>query len=450
MINKRLHQRTSIGSPAPALLPTPNRPKLRTPMSDQAAPPAPYSPQPHRAWRECAQCGLISHLPARRPGFVADCPRCLHALWPMQRHHHSFPLACAFAGLVFYIFAVTAPFLEISAYGRFALARLVTGPSQLLAQGFGAVAALVFAVTLIFPVAKLGILIITLSGLQILPRPWLRALFRLYVPLSPWAMIDVYLLGFLVAYTRLTATAEVHLDTALFALIGCMLATAAADGSLDHEAVWSTLDGTIAGPPAPDGVTMGCHRCHALLTARPGQACPRCGTVLHPRQPHAISRAWSLTIASAFLYIPANIYPFMAFTKFARTQDFTIMHGIIELAQVGLWPLALLVFFASITIPLVKLLTMTYILTATHTGSPDHLLLRTRAWRVLDFIGRWSMIDVFMVSILVALLRFGQFANVRANLGALCFACVVVLTMFAVSQFDPRLMWDAAEDDQTP
>ncbi len=419
-------------------------------MDTQPSPPASFTPQPLSAWRECTDCGLVSHLPTRRPGFVADCPRCAQALWPMQRRQHSFTLSCAIAALLFYLFAVLAPFLEIEAYGRFSQAHLTTGPAQLLSQGFGAVAALVFAVTLIFPALKLGILVITLSGLEILPKPWLRALFRWYEPLSPWAMLDVYLLGFLVAYTRLTATAFVHLDTALYALIGCMLASAAADGSLDHEAIWSSLDASAPSPLPPGAGAISCHLCRGLFTARPGDACPRCATPLHPRRAHAVSRGWALTLAAAFLYIPANIYPFMVVTKLARTQDFTIMHGIVELAEVGLWPLALLVFFASIAIPLLKLLTMSYILATTQLGHADALLLRTRAWRILDLIGRWSMIDIFMVSILVALLRFGQFVSVRADLGALCFAGVVVLTMFAVSEFDPRLMWDAARKDDTP
>jgi paraquat-inducible protein A len=109
-----------------------------------------------------------------------------------------------------------------------------------------------------------------------------------------------------------------------------------------------------------------------------------------------------------------------------------------------LWPLALLVFVASITIPLMKLLVLGYMLLSIQFRSPEHLLGRTKAYRLIDFIGRWSMIDVFMISILVALVRFGQFANIRAETGAPCFAAVVVLTIFAANCFDPRLMWDAA------
>ena len=150
--------------------------------------------------------------------------------------------------------------------------------------------------------------------------------------------------------------------------------------------------------------------------------------MLHDRKPDSISRSWALALAAGFLYIPANIYPVFIYTQLGQTQNFTIMSGIIELLGYGLWPLALLVFLASITIPLMKLLTLSYMLFNTQRGSDEHLLGRTISFRIIDFIGRWSMIDVFMISILVALVRFGQFANVRADTGAPCFAAVVVLT----------------------
>ena len=173
--------------------------------------------------------------------------------------------------------------------------------------------------------------------------------------------------------------------------------------------------------------------------------CQRCHAVLHHRKPRSISRSWALVIAAALLYLPANLYPVMQMTELASTRHFTIMGGIVELESYGLWPLALLVFFASICIPLAKLICLAYMLIQTQAGSASHLAGRTRTFKFVEFIGRWSMIDVFMISILVALVHFGQIAYVRAELGAACFAAVVVLTMFAVSVFDPRLMWDAAE-----
>jgi paraquat-inducible protein A len=405
-----------------------------------------------------------------RPELVADCPRCGHTLWRMRLNPFEFPIACGLAGLFFYIYAIIAPFLEISAYGRFQLARIETGPVQLSLGGFELVGMLVGAVTVIFPGVKLGLMLTTLIGLRtrLLPRPLLRILFRWYAPVSPWAMVDVYLLGFLVAYTRLIAIASVHLDTALYSLIGLMISLAAADAALDSEAVWRALDhGEPAHSPAAAPAAMfadeswrqastetpppiGCHCCGLINQPEHGARCRRCRTHLRRRKANSIARAWALLIAGAALYIPANIYPVLVITQLAVTRSYTIMGGIVELADYGLWPLAALVFMASITIPLLKLLTLAYMLIMTQCRSGAHLLGRTRAYRVIDFIGRWSMIDVFMISILVALVRFGQFANIRTDIGAPCFAAVVVLTIFAADCFDPRLMWDAADPAERP
>lgn len=415
--------------------------------------------QSGEGWRECPDCGLLCRLPPRYPGLVADCPRCGDVLWRMRKARRTYPLCCALAALLFYLFAIVAPFLEIQAFGRFSLADLDTGPKQFIAQGFGLAGVLVFIVTLIAPALKLSLLVITLGGLRVLPPGLLKFTFRWYHRLAPWAMLDVYLLGFLVAYTKLVALASVHLDTALYALIGCMVTMAAADGGVDDEQVWRTLGARTlqndtaqnrqpAAPPeapATPALRMGCHECGYVNIAQHGAPCQRCGSAVHERKPDSLNRAWAFLLAALAFYIPANIYPFMVLTTLAHSTAYTILGGIIELAQDGLWPLALLVFFASFTIPLMKIVLLGYMLISAHYRSTAHLRFRTYAYRIIDFIGRWSMIDVFMVSILIALLRFGQFASVHAAMGSVCFAAVVVMTIFAVEAFDPRLMWDAEQ-----
>ncbi len=412
-------------------------------------------------WRECPQCGLISALPPIQADRVAVCPRCRHALWQMSRHPFEIPLACGVSALLFYCFALIAPFLEISAYGRYQLANISTGPAELMGEGFQMVGWLVLGTTVIFPGCKLAILLIVLLGLKtrLLPASLLKELFRWYGPITPWAMIDVYLLGFLVAFTRITALASVHLDTALYSLIGVMLAMAAADATLDPETVWRALD--VAGhkaapvsagedlPPIQTSSTgvplgfIGCHCCDLVNRAEPGEHCRRCGVVLHKRKHDSINRSGALLLAAAMLYVPANIYPIMTMTEIAVAHPYTIMGGIVDLYEAGLWPLAALVFFASFTVPLMKIIMLGYLLAQTQTGSTKHLPGRTTIYRIIAFVGRWSMIDVFGLSILVALVQFAQFANFTAEIGATCFAAVVVLTMFAVDCFDPRLMWDA-------
>ncbi len=402
---------------------------------------------PHVALRDCPLCGLISTVPHNRRRIVADCPRCGSGLGRIWHPDIRVPTGWAVAAGLFYLFAVLGPFVDISIFGRYQLADIATGPVQLTLQGFDLVGFLVLAVTVVFPGLKLGIILTTLLGMR-LERPptrLLKAMFRWYPALGPWAMIDVYLLGFLVAYTRLTAMASVHLDLSMFALVGLMISMAALDGSLDTGLVWDRLDTDkrVESPPAGAGL-IGCHCCFLINRAVPGMVCTRCDTVLRDRKPDSIGRTWAFVIAALALYIPANIYPVMLITQLARTTPFTIMGGIVELFGAGLWPLGLLVLLASIAIPLIKLLSLICMLIEAQRPSGEHLRGLTAAYRFVDFIGRWSMIDVFMVSILVALVRFGQFANVAAATGAACFAGVVVLTMFAVSSFDPRLLWDGA------
>lgn len=149
-------------------------------------------------------------------------------------------------------------------------------------------------------------------------------------------------------------------------------------------------------------------------------------------------------IAATILYIPANLYPVMTVISMGRGAPDTILSGVVELVQADMLPLALLVFFASITVPVLKLVGLTILLVTTQRRSRARLRDRTVLYRIVEAIGRWSMIDVFMLSILVGLVRLGNLATIEPGLGAISFASVVILTMIAAESFDPRLMWDAA------
>ena len=149
-------------------------------------------------------------------------------------------------------------------------------------------------------------------------------------------------------------------------------------------------------------------------------------------------------IAATIFYGPANIYPVLTVIQLGAGAPSTIMGGVVELLSSGMYPLAALVFCASVVVPVLKLVALGAMLVATWLGSASRLRDRTRAYRIVATIGRWSMIDVFMASILVALVRFGGVVNIRSDFGAVAFASVVILTMLAAEAFDPRLMWDAA------
>ena len=173
--------------------------------------------------------------------------------------------------------------------------------------------------------------------------------------------------------------------------------------------------------------------------------CPRCGAVLHYRRPNSVQRTWALIIAAFIFYIPANVLPITHVVSFGKAQSDTIISGVFYFLNTGMWPIALIIFVASILVPLFKLIILTGLLISVRKRSSRHLRQRTLLYRLTEVVGRWSMLDIFVVTILVALVRLGAIASVEAGPAAIYFAAVVVSTMLAANSFDPRLMWDVAE-----
>jgi paraquat-inducible protein A len=197
---------------------------------------------------------------------------------------------------------------------------------------------------------------------------------------------------------------------------------------------------------------VGCHVCSLALTVDSDSGahravCPRCGAALHRRKPDSLSRTAALLIAACVLYIPANTLPIMLTTSFGYTRADTIISGVIYLMQSGTWPLALIVLFASVLVPLLKIAILLYLVISVRLKSSWRPVDRTRLYRITEAIGRWSMVDIFVVTIMVSLIQLGSVATIRAGTGALFFAAVVMITMLAAMSFDPRLIWDAVEEN---
>jgi paraquat-inducible protein A len=193
---------------------------------------------------------------------------------------------------------------------------------------------------------------------------------------------------------------------------------------------------------------MSCHAC-GLLHRPAGSAhdlvCTRCGAALHTRKPDSLKRTWALLIAAFILIIPANLLPVMISGSLFGSETDTIMSGVVFLWIDGSWPLAVILFIASIAVPFSKLFALTYLLVSVQRRSTLAPAQRTRLYRVLEFVGRWSMIDIYVAALLTALVQFGGLMSIRAGPGAIAFGAVVVLTMFAAESFDPRLIWDPVE-----
>jgi len=403
--------------------------------------------------RECQHCGQLQVLPPMPPAARAVCLRCGAVL----RHTHhdpiGVPLALNLTALVLFVIATSSVLLTVTRAGQTRVADLFTGPIGLEQTGWWELSAVVLFTTLAAPLAKVIAMIAVLRGVQLRHPPRrLRSLFAWVEHFRPWSMIEVYLLAVFVAYVRIGEYSRIELGPAVYALAALIPTMVAAEATLDAEAVWEALDrrhvqtawpvrhGWLPGTPR----RLGCDTCHFVTRTVPGEQCPRCGFRLRVRKPNSVARTWALGIAAVILYIPANTYPVLTATQLGDSQPSTILAGVRELLEEGMWPLAALVFFASVVVPGLKVLGLALLLLTTRAGSRWRLRERTRLYRFIENIGRWSMIDIFMGSILVALLQFGKIVTVVPGPGALAFAAVVILTMLAAQAFDPRLMWDAA------
>ncbi len=198
----------------------------------------------------------------------------------------------------------------------------------------------------------------------------------------------------------------------------------------------------------PSAAGLGLCSCRACgLVSRPDPAvgparCPRCRSPLHFRKPNSVGHCWALLVAAYILYLPANLLPIMETgTLFASRKD-TILSGVVHLWETGSWGIAAIVFIASILVPLFKMIALTLLLISVQRRSTWWPMQRARLYRLVDLVGRWSMLDIYVVTLLAALVQIRSLATVRAGTGAIAFGAVVVLTMFAAMKFDPRLIWD--------
>ncbi|WP_051248742.1 paraquat-inducible protein A [Inquilinus limosus] len=408
---------------------------------------------PHRLM-ECHECGLRHAVPVLPDGTAARCVRCGATLHRFRASSldHAFAWTCA--GLVLLLMANHLPFISLEISGRVQTASLLTGIFALYHQGLWELAAVVALTMFVAPALRLGTLALVLGGLRLRRPPrWLPRLYRWADLLGPWAMVEVYMLGVFVAYVKLVDLATVVVGPGLYSVGGLMLAIIAAGTSLDSETVWREFErrGLVPAPPPidPRQPTCLCHGCGLVSNLPPGGHgdCPRCGAALHRRRPESLNRTWALVVTAIILYIPANLFPVMTVISLGSGTPDTIMSGVIELVDAGMWPLALLVFFASFTVPVLKLAGLIYLLISTERGATRQLRNRTVIYRIVEAVGRWSMIDIFMLSILVALVQLGALATIEPGIGAVSFAAVVITTMIAAMTFDPRLMWDAAGEN---
>ncbi|MGA7817165.1 paraquat-inducible protein A [Caballeronia sp.] len=412
----------------------------------------------------CKECDLLQLGAPVTPGSALRCHRCHAELRRGRSNGPKNALAFAFAAAVLLVISNVFPVVGLSVNGNLVQTTLAGSVRVLYTSETWPLAVLVGLTTILMPVLQTVAMLWLLLPLHFGRVPWQApAGFRLFQLSRPWGMTEVLILGLLVALVKLAHIATVVPGTALWSFIILMLLLAAASAAFDPREVWAriTAEGNTGRawqlPPmtfrrtsvtaSAYGLAL-CEDC-GLLVRSPARSgawlCPRCRSPLHMRKPSSLSRTWAYLMAAIVLYIPANVLPVMDTSSLFGAQKDTIMSGVVYLWVSGSWPLAILVFVASIVVPMLKILGLVYLTVSTQFHSQWLPEQRTRIYRVIELVGRWSMLDIYVITMLVALVQFQALATIKAGPASIAFGAVVVLTLLAAMSFDPRLIWDAAE-----
>ncbi len=392
---------------------------------------------------ECPDCSAMQLIKPISSGRL-QCRRCGNTLERATGRSITAALACGAATLILLFPANLLPLLHFSYAGIESGTRVPDGIVFLWHEGWVLAAAVVALQVMILPFFRFGLLIVALEAIRVRSeRRWIGPCFRWAEKLDPWAMPDVFLIGCAIGYSRIAPYAPVFVDDGGWCMIGAAFMAMMTRASLDRRYVWKRLPPISTVSPLADHIV--CTVCDLMIAAMAeGGRCPRCGQRVWRRKPFAATYAAALTLA-AFLLLPlAYLYPMSSFSSpFVHTSH-TIFDGVRDLVNAGLWPLACLVFTASIAIPLAKLAGMSWFLFSLKTRSARRLTAKARAYRVIDDLGRWSNIDVYTIAVFTPMVQFGQLASFHAGIGTPAFLAIVVLTMLASEAFDPRLLWDCA------
>ncbi len=420
----------------------------------------------------CPHCDLLQRLPALAPGEAARCPRCAKELWRRREDSLERTLALSIAAAILYVVANTVPMLGLSAVGHHASTTLVGGARHLWENGQQIVAVLVLVTAVVAPALQIGLMLaIVLGARRPRPRRWVGTLLRHHPTTATWSMIEVMILGVLVALIKIADYASVIAGLALFALGGLVFLLAAIQTSLRSargveprrvgrrngacgRGVGRRRGGGAVSATVVTAMPLGWQSCEACgLLSRPAAGaevgrCPRCDEELAFRK-HGEHRAHVGVPDRRRDLLRARQPPArLVTTTAAGSAPDTIMEGVILLWSPTGWPLSLIVLVASIMIPSAKILALGYLLVTVQRRSAANNEQRIRLYRTVELIGRWSMVDVFVDTFTAALVQLQPLMAVEPGPGLFFFAAVVVLTMLAVESFDPRLIWDAANANE--
>ncbi|WP_317177208.1 membrane integrity lipid transport subunit YebS [Pectobacterium sp. HCp5_1] len=417
----------SITSPAPF-------PSPRPPLTEGAKSAVPAIDRYHR----CPECDAFFALPQLKRTQTANCPRCDAQVSSGRDWNISRLAAMAVAMLVLMPFAFTEPLISIRLLGVTINASLFEGIWQITRQGHPLTASMVAFCTVGAPLT----LVFSLLYLFFAPRIGmnLRPILLMLQRLKEWMMLDIYLVGMAVAAIKVREFADVQAGIGLVAFLALMTLSLLTLIHLNTDQLWQRFYPRMRPLIAPDRYRI-CLSCHFTSSPDNRGRCPRCHIPLRLRQRQSLQKSWAALIASIILLLPANLLPIsIIYVNGARTED-TIFSGILSLAS-GNVPIALVVFIASILVPFTKVIVLFGLLVSIHLRSEGNIMMRMKMLRVIRWIGRWSMLDLFVIALTMSLVNRDQLLAFTMGPAAFYFGAAVILTILAVEWLDSRLMWD--------
>ncbi len=418
------------------------------------------TPERAKTLFSCHDCGTVQRAPRTDTWATLRCWQCGAILARAASLRLEGALALSLAALVLLAIANALPVVRIDLKGHETATTLIGATRVLWAHQRALLAALVFTTAILLPLVQAAAMAYLLAALSLGRAPQaFGALSRWLHAIRPWAQSEILVLGVMVALGKLVTVAEVTPGVALYSLAAAIVLLVPVGAFFDGGAPWRTLEanrrtssaGSRSPPLVADGsvpagrsAMLPCWSCGSIQQdpiAGPAP-CPLCGAGVRSRRSNSLPRATAFLLAAAILYLPANLLPVMRTTAMFQTQDDTIISGVLFLWNTGSWPLAGLVFLASVVVPIGKFLALGLLVVTSWRRSLWRQRERTRLYRMVEAVGRWSMLDVYVVTVLAALARAESLASIEAGPGALAFGAVVVFTMCASLSFDPQAIWD--------
>lgn len=395
----------------------------------------------------CRGCDLLQTLPPLVEGQRAFCSRCNHELDARQRQGALRPILYAISALFMLLLTNLFPFIGMDAAGAHRDMTFLDTSAVLLDEDYPWLAVLVWLFIQAIPCfCMLAIIYLKLS--LYIPLPARVQVARWLYNFKPWSMVDIFLMGLLVSFVKLTTHFEISLGMSFWAFCGFCLLHLRTFQVVDRHELWASV--AKAPQPAPlslagmTGLAAGlkvCQCCTAMVPLSDAR-CSRCQSKVRQRIPASIEKTMALLITASVLYVPANTLVMMETVSLGESIQSTIVSGIMLMWQDGAYPVAIIVLLASVIVPIAKILIMLWLCYLTRLSRAERSRFGHWIYPVVDWIGRWSMVDVLVVAILAALVRFDALVGVYPGAATFVFACVVIVTMLAAMSFDPRLLWD--------